>query len=62
MGIAKAFVWIGIEKMCINAGISAVRVDTHRDNGAMRRFLEKQGFIYLRGDLFCPMAIPAWPT
>ena len=44
-GIAKAFVDY-IEKMCINAGISAVRVDTHEDNRSMRRFLEKQGYIY----------------
>lgn len=55
-GIAKAFVDY-IEKMCINAGISAVRVDTHRDNGAMRRFLEKQGFIYC-GVIYLPDGNP----
>lgn len=44
-GLAGVFV-DAIEKMCINHGIFAVRVDTHRDNRPMRRFLEKNGFIY----------------
>lgn len=42
-GVAAAFV-DHIEKMCINRGIYAVRVDTHRDNRSMDRFLRKHGF------------------
>lgn len=43
--VAGAFVDT-IEEMCISRGIFAVRVDTHRDNRSMRRFLEKHGFVY----------------
>ena len=44
-GVAAKFV-AAIEKMCINAGINAVRVDTHEMNKSMRRMVEKNGFTY----------------
>lgn len=33
-------------KMCQVKGINSIRVDTHRENQAMQRLLEKNGFVY----------------
>lgn len=33
-----------IEKICLERGIHDIKIDTHRDNKSMQRFLEKQGF------------------
>ncbi|MDR1408183.1 MAG: GNAT family N-acetyltransferase [Tannerella sp.] len=44
-GVAS-FIFEQIEAMCRHRGIAAFKVDTHRDNLPMRRFLEKNGFTY----------------
>ena len=33
-----------IEKICLERDIHDIKIDTHRDNKSMQRFLEKQGF------------------
>ncbi len=35
-----------IEKMCIENNINSIKVDTHRGNLPMQKFLQKHGFIY----------------
>lgn len=42
-GYAAAF-FAFAEGLAAETGIGDIKVDTHRDNRAMRRFLEKQGF------------------
>ncbi|HIQ99621.1 MAG TPA: GNAT family N-acetyltransferase [Candidatus Scybalocola faecavium] len=54
--VAAAFV-DHLEKMCINKNIYSVRVDTHRDNVSMRRFLEKHGFL-CRGTIYVEDGTP----
>ncbi len=35
-----------IEKMSLNKGIYSIKVDTHKENQSMRKFLQKNGFQY----------------
>ena len=35
-----------IEKMCIENNINSIKVDTHRGNLPMQKFLQKHGFLY----------------
>ncbi|MDR0756342.1 MAG: GNAT family N-acetyltransferase [Tannerella sp.] len=42
-GIAS-FIFEQVEEMCHRNGTVSFKVDTHRDNFPMRRFLEKHGF------------------
>lgn len=51
-GLAGIFVDY-IENMCIKSGFASVRVDTHKDNLSMRRFLEKRGFVQC-GTIYLP--------
>lgn len=51
-GLAGVFVDY-IENMCIKSGFASVRVDTHKDNRSMRRFLEKRGFVFC-GMIYLP--------
>jgi GNAT superfamily N-acetyltransferase len=44
-GIAT-FIFEQVEAMCRRNGTVSFKVDTHRDNLPMRRFLEKHGFAY----------------
>lgn len=44
-GIAGIFMG-EIEKLCKSNHIFSIKVDTHRDNEAMKKFLEKNGFVY----------------
>jgi len=34
------------EKMCIERNVYSIRIDTHEDNYAMQRFVQKNDFIY----------------
>ena len=34
------------EKMCITRGVKSIKIDTHRDNLSMQKFLKKNGFEY----------------
>lgn len=42
----SAFLYAGLEEVCRKHAISNVRGDTHRDNVAMQKFMEKMGFSY----------------
>ena len=44
-GIANEMVKFAEEK-CKEAGVGSIRIDTHRGNIPMRRFLEKNGFVF----------------
>ena len=35
-----------IEKICLESNINNIRIDTHRENKSMQRFLNKNGFEY----------------
>lgn len=41
---AAGALYAHLEQIARDAGVSAVRVDTHRDNFVMQSFLQKQGF------------------
>ena len=42
------------ERIARENGCGALRIDTHQGNAAMRRFVEKHGFLY-RGEVLYPM-------
>lgn len=44
-GLASEII-ISIEAICLKRDIHSIRVDTHRDNLAMQKLLQKNGFIY----------------
>jgi predicted GNAT family N-acyltransferase len=35
-----------IEKMCLNKDVHSIKVDTHKENISMQKFLQKNGFQY----------------
>lgn len=35
-----------LEKICLDNNVSSIKIDTHKENTSMRRFLEKNGFKY----------------
>lgn len=35
-----------LEKICKDNNVSSIKIDTHKDNKSMQRFLEKSGFKY----------------
>ncbi len=43
-GIASKLLALG-EQICMEQGYKGIRVDTHRENKVMQRFLEKHGYI-----------------
>jgi ribosomal protein S18 acetylase RimI-like enzyme len=42
-GVAKEILYF-VEELCAERGISDIRIDTHRDNRAMRSLLKKMGY------------------
>lgn len=48
-GLASQLLQYAIEE-CLKNNINSIRIDTHKDNLSMQRFLEKNGFI-LCGDI-----------
>ena len=44
-GIAKEILYF-TEELCAERGISDIRIDTHRDNCAMRSLLKKMGYVH----------------
>lgn len=42
----SSFMMNNINNLCQEKGIRSIKVDTHRDNLPMQKYLEKNGFIY----------------
>lgn len=53
-GLATQFLQ-RLEGVCLQAGLFAIRIDTHRDNRPMQRFLTKNGFVQ-RGAILLGLA------
>ena len=43
---AASFILKTVEDMCEKKGVSSIRIDTHHDNIAMQKFVEKKAFKY----------------
>lgn len=44
-GIAKDF-FQSLDKVVLEKGVKSIRIDTHKDNMPMQKFLKKNGYIY----------------
>ncbi|MCL1996233.1 MAG: GNAT family N-acetyltransferase [Defluviitaleaceae bacterium] len=51
----SALVLHSIQEICEKKSVNHIRVDTHYENAPMRRFLEKNGFVYC-GTIYIPRA------
>ena len=45
-GAAASKIIKEVTKMCCDKGVESIKIDTHRDNLTMQRFLKKMGFHY----------------